>query len=167
MHKKNLIIAIIVILLAVAIVFSLRLLTGEDSWICVDGKWVKHGSPSAPKPESGCGDNQPAPQAEIIITSPQENQIVDSPIKIEGRARGSWFFEAVFPIKLLDNNGKQIAEMQAQATGEWMTEDFAPFSAMLNFSASETDSGILLFRNDNPSGLPENSKEFRLPIKFK
>jgi hypothetical protein len=28
----------------------------EDNWICIDGQWVKHGSPSAPMPESGCGE---------------------------------------------------------------------------------------------------------------
>lgn len=28
---------------------------GEDTWICVDGEWVKHGVPYAPMPEKGCG----------------------------------------------------------------------------------------------------------------
>lgn len=167
MNKKTLIVAIIIILLVAAIIFSLRLLTGEDSWICVNGEWIKHGNPSSLMPESGCGNNQPAPQAEIIITSPQQNQIINSPLKIEGNALGSWFFEAVFPIKLLDGNGEQIAEAQAQAIGDWMTEDFVPFYVSLNFSLPETNNGILLFQNDNPSGLPEKAKEFRLPVKFK
>lgn len=165
MNKKTLII-IIIILFAIIIVFGIRFFTGEDSWICVDGQWVKHGNPSSPMPESGCGNNQPQ-QAEIIITSPQQNQIINSPLKIGGKARGSWFFEAVFPVKLLDNNGKQIAFGQAQAKGDWMTSDFVDFSAVLNFSPPATNSGVLLFQNDNPSGLLENSKEFRLPIKFK
>jgi len=26
----------------------------EDSWICDDGQWVKHGVPSAPMPEKDC-----------------------------------------------------------------------------------------------------------------
>jgi hypothetical protein len=165
--NKKILVAIIVTLLVIIIILGLRFLSGEDSWICVDGKWVKHGNPSASMPENGCGNNQPAPQAEIIITSPQNNQIISSPFKIEGKARGSWFFEAVFPIKLLDGNGKQIVEAPAQAIGEWMTEDFVPFNTTINFSASETDSGTLLFQNDNPSGLPENSKEFRLPVRFR
>jgi hypothetical protein len=29
----------------------------EDDWICVDKTWVKHGNPSSPMPESGCGEN--------------------------------------------------------------------------------------------------------------
>jgi hypothetical protein len=27
---------------------------GEDTWICVEGEWVRHGVPSAPKPEKPC-----------------------------------------------------------------------------------------------------------------
>lgn len=27
----------------------------EDDWICVDGKWVEHGAPAAPKPTEPCG----------------------------------------------------------------------------------------------------------------
>jgi len=35
---------------------TLALLRGsEDSWICQDGTWVKHGSPSASKPVGPCG----------------------------------------------------------------------------------------------------------------
>jgi len=26
----------------------------EDRWMCVDGEWVKHGVPSAPKPTKPC-----------------------------------------------------------------------------------------------------------------
>jgi len=27
----------------------------EDNWTCVNNQWVKHGNPSNPKPQSGCG----------------------------------------------------------------------------------------------------------------
>ena len=33
--------------------------TAEDSWNCIDGQWVRHGNPSAPKPTSGCGPAAP------------------------------------------------------------------------------------------------------------
>ncbi|MBU0619314.1 hypothetical protein KKD62_03710 [Patescibacteria group bacterium] len=26
----------------------------EDDWICEHGQWIKHGQPSAPKPEIDC-----------------------------------------------------------------------------------------------------------------
>ncbi len=174
MNKRFLII-IVIIFLALAAISGLRFFTGEDSWICINGQWVKHGNPSAPMPTSGCGDNnqqqlQPQPQpstaAEIIITTPQAGQVIHGPFAIEGKAQGSWFFEGVFPIKLLDSNGKEITRGQAHATNDWMTEDFVPFNATLDFKSPTTATGTLVFQNDNPSGLPAKDKEFRLPVQF-
>lgn len=34
---------------------TLRILSGdEDTWLCEDGQWVKHGNPSSAEPTSGC-----------------------------------------------------------------------------------------------------------------
>jgi len=42
-------------LLAVFLVLARLLIGGgEDTWICVDGQWVKHGVPRAPKPNTKC-----------------------------------------------------------------------------------------------------------------
>ncbi len=41
----------------VILLFSARLISGEDNWICVKGKWIKHGKPSAPMPKIGCKNN--------------------------------------------------------------------------------------------------------------
>jgi len=50
--RKKIIIAIIIIII---ILFVLALIRGsEDTWICVDGQWVKHGVPSAPMPNELC-----------------------------------------------------------------------------------------------------------------
>lgn len=51
--KKLLVILVIII----GVVFFLRFIVGgpEDSWICDQGAWVKHGNPSYPKPEDPCG----------------------------------------------------------------------------------------------------------------
>ncbi len=55
----------IAIIIAIAILFVLLLIRGsEDTWICVDGEWVKHGVPSAPKPTEPCGEK---PQAEKSV----------------------------------------------------------------------------------------------------
>lgn len=102
--------------------------------------------------------------ADVIVSYPAENQIISSPLSIEGKARGTWFFEASFPIKLLDKDGNVIAAAIAEAQGEWMTEDFVPFKAKLSWNSLTQMSGTLIFEKDNPSGLLENAKEFRLPI---
>ncbi len=102
--------------------------------------------------------------ADVIVIYPLKNQIISSPLSIEGRARGTWFFEASFPIKLLDKNGNQVAVTIAQAQSDWMTEDFVPFKAKLSWNSPTEISGVLVFEKDNPSDLPENAGEFKLPI---
>ncbi|MBI4137257.1 Gmad2 immunoglobulin-like domain-containing protein [Candidatus Roizmanbacteria bacterium] len=103
---------------------------------------------------------------EIIVDNPRPNQTITSPVTITGQARGSWYFEATFPIELVDENGNQVATSFATAQDEWMTEEFVPFTAEISFSIPKTKQGELLIRNANPSGLPENQKELALPIVF-
>src|SRR3972149_2477992 len=55
--KRALTILFLILLFALVVVFVLRFLTGdEDSWICDNRQWVKHGNPSASMPLSGCGE---------------------------------------------------------------------------------------------------------------
>ncbi|MFA6435765.1 MAG: GerMN domain-containing protein [Candidatus Gracilibacteria bacterium] len=103
----------------------------------------------------------------ITLTTPTENTLVSAPLIIEGQAQGTWFFEASFPITLLDENNNVLAQTTAQAQGDWMTEDFVPFTAQIDsFSPGESTTGILHFQKDNPSGLPENDASFDLPVQF-
>lgn len=106
------------------------------------------------------------PDERIRVTTPQAGALVESPLVVTGDARGTWYFGASFPVRLLDARGKQIAVTPAQAEGEWMTEDFVPFQATLTFDFPETETGILVFEKDNPSGLPEHAAEVRIPIRF-
>ncbi|OIO48298.1 MAG: hypothetical protein AUJ32_00905 [Parcubacteria group bacterium CG1_02_40_82] len=162
--NRKILIAIGIIFAIIAIVVILR--SPEDSWICQNGQWVKHGNPSSPMPTSGCGTSQSTQEPDIIVTSPQSNQIITSPLSIEGKAKGSWYFEAVAPVRLLDDKGNVLASGQIQTQGDWMTSDYVPFKAELTFSYNATTSGTLLFHNDNPSGLPENDKEFNVSVQL-
>jgi len=45
---------ILALFLAIVLAFSLRLFSGEDSWICQNGQWVEHGHPSLPAPTANC-----------------------------------------------------------------------------------------------------------------
>lgn len=102
----------------------------------------------------------------IRVTSPQPNALVQSPLRITGEARGNWYFEASFPVRLIDGNGRQLAIIPAQAQGEWMTESFVPFVASLSFANPTTATGTLILEKDNPSGLPEHAAEVRIPVRF-
>jgi len=194
-----------ILVLAIFAVFVLRFVFGgpEDTWLCSNGQWVKHGSPSALKPTELCGEKQATnfeecvaaghpileiyprrcqmPNGEtfteeigneldkmdlIKIDNPRPNQAIFSPLTIQGQARGYWFFEGDFPFKLFDDNNKLLVSGIAQAQGEWMTEDFVPFEAELEFEMPLAEKGWLVLEKDNPSDLPENADELRLPILF-
>lgn len=102
---------------------------------------------------------------EIIISSPQPGEVVSSPLVVTGQAKGSWFFEASLPVKLLNTNGETIMTAPAQAEGDWMTNELVPFKAILNFNATSS-AGYLLVSKDNPSGLSENDASMRISVKF-
>ncbi len=106
----------------------------------------------------------------IQVDSPKPNATVASPLVITGKARGSWYFEASFPVKLVGEDGTVVAEAAAQANppagGEWMTADFVPFKATLTFARPTTRTGTLILKNDNPSGDPARDKEIKIPVQF-
>lgn len=103
----------------------------------------------------------------IVATSPARDSLVKSPLKIEGRARGNWYFEASFPARLFDANGTQLAVVAVQAKGDWMTTEFVDFSGTLVFANPTTETGTLVLEKDNPSGLPEFDKSISIPVRFK
>ncbi|TSC91433.1 MAG: hypothetical protein CEN90_562 [Parcubacteria group bacterium Licking1014_17] len=248
MNKKTAVVAIIV-MLVIAVWFGIRFFIGgnEDTWICDNGQWVRHGNPSAPKPTEECkfikygnlvsgqgsgeqwallyeepgGDPEPALKAFlkfndssfcnqgitnlpcfdtkwnignlgdrlivegsltgstvtvsklfvqnplISVSSPTLGEVIKSPYVIKGEAKGPWYFEASFPVRLLDGDGNIFVQTQATAKSDWMTENFVPFEANLEFNVSQTDEGTLVLVKDNPSDLPQNAAEIRIPIKFR
>ncbi|MFZ2836624.1 hypothetical protein D3C85_371620 [compost metagenome] len=96
-----------------------------------------------------------------------ERQVISSPLVLAGEIPGSWSFEASFPVLLLDPARKTIGQAVAGLEGDWMTDNYVPFSSTLTFEApSAGGSGVLVLRKDNPSGLPENDDEIEIPITF-
>ena len=120
----------------------------------------------------------PAKSDLIKVENPLPNQLVKSPMTFSGEARGYWFFEASFPIRVYDANGKELGVAVAQVQGDpvkspvgdngagWMTEDFVSFSTTLELPLPETSAGVVVFEKDNPSGLPEHADEVRIPVRF-
>jgi len=103
---------------------------------------------------------------EVRLSFPEPGAIISSPLEILGEARGNWFFEANIPVSLVDEYGNVIASVGGQAQLDWMTEDFVPFKAVLEF-ATEVGRGELVIAKDNPSGLSENDASVRIPVRFK
>ena len=103
----------------------------------------------------------------IVVESPKPGAVIRSPLKVRGRARGTWFFEGDFPLILKDQKGRVIAQGYVTARGEWMTKNFVPFDGTLTFEKPATgDRGILVFKKDNPSDRPELDDALELPVHF-
>ncbi len=107
---------------------------------------------------------QPLVNDLITVSVPQAHATVTSPLSVAGQARGFWFFEASFPIELRGSAGEIVANGTAHATGDWMTEDFVPFTATLNFVNPTIQNGELILRKDNPSGLAEHDDQLVVPV---
>lgn len=103
---------------------------------------------------------------DIHVNLPQPNAKITSPLVVKGEARGTWFFEASFPVRLVLENGDELVTTPAEAQGEWMTEDFVPFEATLTFAQPIPQKGTLILMKDNPSGLPEFDKSISIPVVF-
>src|SRR3989344_7788459 len=56
--------------------------------------------------------------ARVVVTSPKPNAEVGKIFVVSGSAPGPWFFEASFPIKIVDADKNFIGSGIAQAQGE-------------------------------------------------
>jgi subtilisin family serine protease len=151
-----------------------------DAMLCPDGNYVGRTGPNC---EFICPPAPPVPDdiqaildekaGRIVITSPSPDGVIKSPLLITGVARGEWYFEARFPVTLVDWNGLIIADGYATAGGDWNTEDFVPFSATLEFVSPYKEGdpdfmkkGALIFQRNNVSGLPEHDEALEVPVSF-
>ncbi|HEY4509270.1 MAG TPA: Gmad2 immunoglobulin-like domain-containing protein [Candidatus Paceibacterota bacterium] len=103
----------------------------------------------------------------IKVTFPIPDAVVGKEFLVTGSARGTWFFEASFPVEVLDKDGKVLVATPAQAEGEWMTPDFVPFKADIKIPDSYTGPATLVLNRDNPSDLPQNAASISFPITIK
>lgn len=114
---------------------------------------------------------EPETYLDIKLTSPAASETAGEfklPFIIKGEAKGTWFFEAEFPIYIVDGKGTKVATAIGRATEDWMTTDYIGFEAAVNeiTTVPATETGEIVLNKANPSGLPANAAEFRAPIKF-
>lgn len=100
----------------------------------------------------------------IIVESPTPGAVTGKDFLVVGEARGYWYFEASFPVTLLDKDGKVLVQTFATAQDEWMTENFVHYRAEVKVPQSYIGPATLVLKKDNPSGLPENDASISFPI---
>lgn len=151
-----------------------------DAMQCPDGSYIGRTGPNCefvcPELPAVPADVQAAINAKadlIVLEKPVPLGLIENGVTVAGKARGTWYFEGSFPIVLTDWDGKIIAEGVATAQGEWMTEEFVPFTATLAFVNPYSEgvnealkNGTLILKKDNPSGLPEHDDALEIPVRF-
>jgi hypothetical protein len=116
--KKVFTYLIIIVVIVVAIIVIARLSTPEDTWLCVDSQWVKHGNPFESMPTTGCGPAaQTVNQDEITdfeSCAAAGNPIMESYPR-QCRANDQTFTEVLtmdFADDCLTNNGTWLEQYQ-------------------------------------------------------
>lgn len=104
-----------------------------------------------------------SPVAPISLGNLAQNQPISLPYQVTGTAPGNWFFEASFPVKLLDANSNLVLQTHAQAIGNWMTAGSVAFAISLPANPY-IGNATLVFSKDNPSGEPQNDASVSMPI---
>ena len=102
----------------------------------------------------------------IRLDNPRPGQPTENPVHLIGEARGYWYFEADFPVKVYDSNDNLLGVGVATAQEDWMSEDFVPFRSQIGYNTPQTETGYIILEKDNPSGLPENGDFLKVPIQF-
>ena len=100
----------------------------------------------------------------IIVETPRPGEKISSPLVVRGKARGYWFFEGSFPVRLLDATNVEIVLGLAE-NPNWMTEQFVPFEVTLQFEKPVQRFGTLVLERSDPSG--RYPQALRIPVFFK
>jgi hypothetical protein len=144
MNKKLLVIVAIITvpIIALAIV---RTLSPEDSWIFNGIDWIKHGNPSAPKPD-GTTTGRPldglisTASDNIKITSPKPNEKVNPGFLVTGEAR---VFESQFNWRLTTKSGKLLGQGDVIANPAEEDNGFGSFEFGIMYPQPTEKTGIL------------------------
>lgn len=100
----------------------------------------------------------------ITVDLPYPGAVTGKSFTVTGQARGTWYFEASFPLEVLDKDGKTLVTGHAEAQGEWMTENFVPFKGEIAVPSTYIGPATLVLHKDNPSGLAEHDASISFPI---
>lgn len=103
----------------------------------------------------------------LLATAPIPNASITSPVTVHGTITGGgWFFEAVFPVKIMDADGTVLGQGQARAESEWTSSGTVPFTATVPFAKPHSETGTIVLAKDNPSGDPANDMTLVIPVSF-
>lgn len=100
----------------------------------------------------------------IQVSFPAPKEKIGGDIFVTGIAKGGWYFEGEFPVTLTDETGKELASVAAMAKGEWMKDEWVPFSAHLKYRVSDAKPAKLVLAKNNPSDIDEQNAQIEIPV---
>ncbi|HEU5114675.1 MAG TPA: Gmad2 immunoglobulin-like domain-containing protein [Candidatus Paceibacterota bacterium] len=149
MTKTRLVIIIVIILAIVYAIFAFD----------VPYRKVSDNLPSVEQATSTAATDK------VILESPQAGSAISSPVALSGVATSSWYFEAVFPVEVVAEDGVTVlGRGQARSLTDWMAYGFAPFTASISFNAGTSTKGFIRLMKDNASGDPRHDEHVDVPV---
>jgi hypothetical protein len=99
-----------------------------------------------------------------VLFATSTKDVEEMMLTVIGKARGTWYFEASFPVDLIVGT-TTIAKGIATAQDDWMTEEFVPFEVEIEYATEYSgEDAMLILKKDNPSGLPENNAQLEQEV---
>lgn len=108
----------------------------------------------------------------IVVHNVVDEQVISSPLELQGEIRGNWVFEASAPVLLTNWDGLIIGESFISTEEDWMTADFVSFAGKIEFEMPDdigefSNKGYLIFQKNNPSDLRELDDAYEIEIRFR
>lgn len=102
----------------------------------------------------------------VTVDEPVPHGRITNPLVVRGKVAGSWFFEANFPIVVLDEHRHAIGVGFGVARGDWMTEKPVKFTASVKLKDTDGDRGFVVLHRANPSDDRTLDAKVEIPIRF-
>jgi hypothetical protein len=100
---------------------------------------------------------------DLRLEAPEPDARITSPLIASGVANNTWYFEAVFPARLMTADGTVIAEAPAIAASDWMAQGPVPFNVEMAFTVEEETHATLVLEEDMPREGAE-PRQVRIPV---
>jgi len=147
-----------VIIIIGFIILSIRFFSGnEDSWLCENGQWIRHGNPDGEMPTTKCGNDVVATSSvnKIYVTQCGEYDkkeinfgeikvfadVADNNCKVELGLSGRSALEdeggMIFVFEQVGKYGFWMKDMKFSIDIIWITEDFFVSGIVGNFSPED------------------------------
>lgn len=140
----------------ILIVGCMRAFSGdEDTWICDNGSWVKHGHPSAGIPKEPCNTKN------IMVATPRVNDLVTYPFVISGKSKA---IAGKLSYEILDSAGNTIKKGTLEISTKKIGE-FGSFELKIQNLQTEDDRGILNIFDASVNDA--KIEKVTIPVRFK